>query len=95
MNPVTTRFTYIELTPEEEKQGYVFTHLNAAVIQRQIAIAALEKSSLQVDPNNIMNFVQAEARLDGAIRALEALLAFAEVDAASAPAHVQSSSTQP
>jgi len=72
--PLANKFAQWELTPLETKVACQFNELQIALIQNEIARAALEKLALTFDVTNPLLFAQQEAELQGQIEVLEYLL---------------------
>lgn len=74
----TNSFSSYILTDEERLHGALLTLTQKQLIQNEIATIAEEKLALEVDPNNVMPFIQAEAGLAGQMAALKWLLDLSE-----------------
>ena len=72
---IPNKFTSYQLTEEEANAGYLLSPANVLVIRNELSIAAESKLTLEIDPNNISAFVQAEAYFRGKLEFIEWLLA--------------------
>jgi hypothetical protein len=72
---INTDFTQYELTEQEQLAGYRLGPEQKAVIQNDIAEAAIHKSGLKFDPSNPSDYIQKEAELAGRIAFLRYMLA--------------------
>jgi len=80
MITLNNQFTQHQLTNEELLAGYYLSPEQRAVIQNDIAEAAMQKVMLKFDPSNPMEFVQKEAELAGRILILTHMLNRAPID---------------
>ena len=63
----TSLFTKYDLTREEQRQAYIFSEVQLAMLQNERALAAEQKVSLTFDPKNPEEFMQREAELQARI----------------------------
>jgi hypothetical protein len=78
MIQINNNYTQHMLTPEEQALGYYLTSEQRAVIQNDIADAAIQKAALTLDasnPQGVNKYIQAEAALTGQITILNYMLA--------------------
>lgn len=78
MRPLQTSFSAFDLSTEEQTVGAVFTTVQKAIIQNQIATTAEQILNLQFNPSDPLLFAQSKAILDGALGAYRNLLYISE-----------------
>jgi len=72
---LNNRFQSFELSPEEEVLSKTFNELQLARIYNERAIVANEKVNLKYTPDNVQQFLQQEAELQGKMNVLDFLIA--------------------
>jgi len=71
---IPNSFTAYVLTDEEVLQGGVFTSLQKQVLHNHLATEAENRLRLELNPEKVQEFIQAEAELKGKIQLLQYLL---------------------
>lgn len=74
----TSSYQKWTLTPQELAQGSILSITQKQCIQNQIAQAAERRLSLNLDPNNVIQFAQEEAEIKGTIQALQYLMTLSD-----------------
>lgn len=79
-----SRFSFYEMSQEEELQSQIFNHFQKAALQNQLHYAALEKNNLELEFSGTdihtvsALFLARHAELSGQIKLLENLLQLSE-----------------
>lgn len=68
-------FQSYELTPKEYHEATLFTDVQRAYLQNELAEKATSRLALRLDPTELHTFIQQEAYLIGQIELLQQLLA--------------------
>lgn len=71
---IPSKFMKFQLTPEEETAAKVFAPLNLMWLQNLRSEWAEKKLNVKVDPEDIKDFVQQEAYIQGKLELLNELL---------------------
>jgi len=74
MRLIENRFATYELSTEEELRGCIYTIEQKAVLQNELSLAAVAKSALKLDPNDVITYAQNEAAISGKIEHIEYML---------------------
>lgn len=69
-----SHFQEYEFTEKEKEEALAYNHIQVAYLQTLLSRTMVEKIALTVDPDNIKDFVQKEAELQGKISILLELL---------------------
>lgn len=75
---IPNSFSSYKLSEQEILAGSILSPLQQMCIQNQISALAEEKLSLQFTPNDVNQFLQKEAELQGQINALKYLITLSE-----------------
>ena len=75
---IPNEFTSYKLTEQEELEGSILTITQKHVLHNLLSIYAMEKNTIEYDPEKTMEFVQQEAYKRGQMEAMRHVLAMSE-----------------
>lgn len=78
MTPINNQYTQYRLTPDQQIIGFSLSPEQRAVIQNDIAEAAIKRANLVLDTANPNKFIQEDAALKGQITILSYMLVRAD-----------------
>lgn len=70
----TSKFTYVQLSAQEEKAGQIFSPIQLSVLKNMLADIAHQKINLEFTPNDVLGYAQSEAFLKGQLETVQFLI---------------------